>query len=331
MKILMLMGGAEEGGLEKHFVELSNGLAAHCELVAVGHRKYAERFDKAVSYRPLDLSRGRHNPLMLWQLWRLIRQEQPDLIHAQGGKAARILASLRHWLPGIKIATVHGLKAKARGYAKLDHCICVSQQAGEKLALKRFSVIYNGIASRDNGDADLGQPAVLAVGRLVEEKGFDILLEAWLQVDAPLAIAGDGPHDAALKAQIKRLGLTDRVTLLGHRDDIPELMASRNLVVISSRREGFSYVFAESLLARRALVVTDVPVANEILPMELLSPREDPQALANAINQALRDLPAHYDQYQPWFDFAAQNFSHDAMVSNTLALYQQLVTEPRHD
>lgn len=327
MKILMLMGGAEEGGLEKHFVELSNGLAGHCQLVAVGHAKYADRFDSQVDYQSLDLSRSRNNPLMLWQLYRLIRNAQPDLIHAQGGKAARLLATLKRWLPGVKIATVHGLKKKARGYNALDHCICVSRQAGERLQLPRFSVIYNGIRTIDTGPAALEKPAVLAIGRLVEEKGFDLLLDAWQQVDAPLAIAGDGPQQALLEQKIEQLQLADRVTLLGHRDDIPALLAQHNLVVISSRREGFSYVFAESLLAQRALVVTNVPVANEILPAEQLVERENPAALADAINQALANLPNHYQSFQPWFDFAAANFSEQAMVDNTQALYRQLISE----
>lgn len=327
MKVLMFMGGDGEGGLEKHFVELANGLAEYCELVAVGHAKYAQRFTPRIRFHALDLSRSRRNPLMLWQLSRLVRQEKPDLIHAQASKAARILATLRRWLPGRKVATIHNLKKPRAFYADFDRCICVSRNAGEHLGLSRYSVIYNGVDARPVIPVPPvdGKPRVLAVGRLVEAKGFDILVEAWQSVDAELWIAGDGPLEDALRQQIKDLGLVARVKLLGHRTDVSELLDQSHLVVISSRWEGFSYVFAESLLAGRAVVATDVPVPNEVLDRSLIVDRENPEALAATTSRALGDLDDFYRQYQPYFAFAREHFTRERMVSHTYSLYRELV------
>jgi len=323
----MFMGGDEEGGLEKHFVELANGLAERCELIAVGNGKYANRFSAQVRFHAIDLSRGRLDPRSLWLLVRLIRREAPDVVHAQASKAAQMLALLQRWLPGRKVATIHNLKTPRAFYGGFDRCICVSRHAGEHLGLSRYSVIYNGVRARPASPppAVTGRPRVLAVGRLVEAKGFDILIDAWQAVNAELRIAGSGPLEASLRRQITDLGLEGRVQLLGHRSDVEDLLQQSQLAVISSRWEGFSYVFAESLLAGRAVIATDVPVANEVLDRALIVPREDPEALAAMVNAALLDLEGFYRRYQPYFDFARANFTLERMVDHTYELYRELL------
>nr|WP_256557748.1 glycosyltransferase [Marinobacterium sedimentorum] len=324
---MMFMGGDEEGGLEKHFVELANGLAERCELIAVGHGKYADRFSAQVRFHAIDLSRGRLDPRSLWRLVRLIRREVPDVVHAQASKAAQMLALLQRWLPGRKVATIHNLKTPRAFYGGFDRCICVSRNAGEHLGLSRYSVIYNGVRARPASlpPPVAGRPRVLAVGRLVEAKGFDTLINAWQAVNAELRIAGSGPLEASLRRQIADLGLEGRVQLLGHRSDVEDLLEQSQLTVISSRWEGFSYVFAESLLAGRAVIATDVPVANEVLHRSLIVPREDPEALAAMVNAALLDLEGFYRRYKPYFDFARANFTLERMVDHTYELYRELL------
>ena len=62
------------------------------------------------------------------------------------------------------------------------------------------------------------------MGRLVDVKGFDVLIEAWQGIDAQLWIVGDGEQYQVLQQKIKELNLVDKIQLLGYRDDVTELL-----------------------------------------------------------------------------------------------------------
>ena len=112
--------------------------------------------------------------------------------------------------------------------------------------------------------AELGavdRPLILAVGRLHEQKGYDILLPAALRwarrTPAPLvAVAGNGPLEDQLRTENEALGRP--VRLLGRRSDIADLLAAADLVVLPSRWEGWPLVAQEALRAGRPLVTTSV-------------------------------------------------------------------------
>jgi glycosyltransferase involved in cell wall biosynthesis len=111
------------------------------------------------------------------------------------------------------------------------------------------------------GDLPVGRPLVLAVGRLAPQKGFATLLEAaasWQGLRPPplLAIAGDGPLAAGLRARAAPLG--DAVRFLGQRDDVPALLAAARVFVLPSLWEGQPLVLQQALRAGAAIVATRV-------------------------------------------------------------------------
>lgn len=113
-------------------------------------------------------------------------------------------------------------------------------------------------------------PVLGAVGRLVESKGFEVLIEAFAQV-APrqprmqLAIIGEGPLRAALQARIDELGLAGRVHLCGHRDDVQQLYRAFDWMMVPSRAEGLGLVVQEAVIADVPVVCSDLPVFREQL------------------------------------------------------------------
>lgn len=335
MKVIQVMGGNEEGGLEKHFIELCNGLADYCELIAIAHPKYQPRFNSRVTFHALDLNKSRRNPLLLWQLYRLISKHKPDIVHAQANKAIAMIATLHHYIHAKTVATVHGQKKNLRATRHFDLTIGVSHFLTSRIQSSNKKTIYNGIAM-PHVQTHLAQSAffstqtpeqklVLAVGRLVPEKGFDILLEAWKTIDAKLLIAGEGPEQQKLQRFIdQHEGMSKRVKLLGHRNDIPDLIHLADLVVISSRREGFSYVFAEALLLQTPVIASNVPIANEVLSDEFIVPTESAKALAALITRSLAKGDKLKNEYMPFFDYAKQNLTLDQLVRNTLSAYQDL-------
>lgn len=342
MKLCMVMAGAEEGGLEKHFVDLCNALAEYdeVELLAIGHAKYSGRFSKKVNYLPLDLSKSRRNLKILWKLTSIIRSYNPDIIHAQANKAAAIIKSLSFFLPGLKVATLHNLKKQTKMFCGYDAVIAVSKTAAERLPrdLKRVTVIYNGQNNKVEvkpyeraallKEANLSgdkKHLCIAVGRFVYAKAFEILLEAWSEIDHNLILVGDGPDREALEELVKKYKLTERVSFLGFRQDVINLLASSDVCVISSRHEGFPYVMVESLFVKTPLISTSVPGCKEIFPVHRLLEADNVQALKIGLKNQLSDLKSLENDFKPVFEFAEKELTVNAMTRKHKDLYQGLL------
>lgn len=145
---------------------------------------------------------------------------------------------------------------------------------------------------RELGLAD-DTPLVVAVGRLAPQKGFDRLLDALgaaglSEEDAQVVIAGEGPQAAALQRGIDRGRLP--VRLLGHRGDVPDLLAGADVVVSAARWEGQPVWLQEALSVGAAIVATDVGGTEQVLDgAGLLVPGEDPEALGAALTALLAD------------------------------------------
>lgn len=139
---------------------------------------------------------------------------------------------------------------------------------------------------------------VLAVGRLVREKGFDLLIEAFSKI-APshakwnLVILGEGPLRSELMAQIAALGLDDRVTLPGFSNDPHGAMRQADIFVLSSRYEGMPNALLEAMATGLPCVSFDCRTG----PAELIDhgvngwlvPAEDVPAFGMALAKLMDD------------------------------------------
>ncbi|USI72775.1 glycosyltransferase [Sphingomonas morindae] len=142
-------------------------------------------------------------------------------------------------------------------------------------------------------------PLLLAIGRLVPEKGFDLLLDAFAALrarhGARLVILGEGPARPALEAQIARLGIGADVSLPGYTGDTRAWLDRARLLVLPSRFEGYGAVVVEALAAGRPVVATRAtPAAEELLRDPLAGravPIEDCAALAAGIEALLAAPP----------------------------------------
>ena len=139
---------------------------------------------------------------------------------------------------------------------------------------------------------------IVAAGRLVRQKGFDILIGAFAEVAAShptwtLTIYGEGPERAALEAQSQALDLNSRVSFPGVTQDMPGALAKAGLFVLASRYEGYPNVLLEALATGCPVVATDCPGATaEILKngrYGLLVPQEDQNALAVALARSISE------------------------------------------
>ena len=141
-----------------------------------------------------------------------------------------------------------------------------------------------------------GSPALVAVGRLMPQKGFDVLIDALPAVlarhpAAMLTIYGEGPDESALRRRAAQHGIADHVVFAGHSAHVQAQVASADLYVSSSRYEGFSNAILEAMALGAVIVATDCPGATREMIDDgrsgFLVPVDDSSALAAGILRAL--------------------------------------------
>ena len=141
---------------------------------------------------------------------------------------------------------------------------------------------------------------VMAAGRMVPQKGFDILLKAFSQVvsevEARMIIMGEGPDMETLKQTAQDLGIAGEVSFTGFQENPYQFMSHADVYVLSSRYEGMPMVVLESMACGLPVIATDCRSGiREMLndgECGMLVPAEDPERLAGAIVRLIKDRPA---------------------------------------
>ena len=135
-------------------------------------------------------------------------------------------------------------------------------------------------------------PIIGPVGRLEARKGTAVLLEASAELvkkglsELHVVVVGDGPLRDELFALAARLGIAERVHMLGDRSDIPEILAALDVFVLPSRTEGMSNALLEAMATALPVVATAVGGNPEVVSAEtvgVLVPPDDPTTIADAV------------------------------------------------
>ena len=154
-------------------------------------------------------------------------------------------------------------------------------------------------ASPDRGEpARAREKIVIGAGRLTWQKGFDLLIDAFVPVaekhpDWKLRIYGDGVRRWRLKRRIIRQGVYNNVFLMGATQRLGEMMSRASVFALSSRYEGFGMVIVEAMSKGLPVVSTDCPRGPaEIIDQGrdgILVPNEDVEALTRGILELIED------------------------------------------
>jgi glycosyltransferase involved in cell wall biosynthesis len=234
-------------------------------------------------------------PLVVARLRRLLAAQSPQLIqtflfHANLlGRIAARRAGVKFVVSGIRVAERASrwhlwLDRFTEGW--VDRYVCVSGQVAEfsrvdgGLPASKLVVIPNGVdldrfPARQAADLSAlgvaaGRRIVTFVGRLDRQKGTEWLIETagpWMEKrpDCDLLLVGRGPLEGRLRAACRAAGIADRVHFAGWRNDVPEILAASELLVLPSAWEGMPNVVLEAMAAGRPLVATDVEGVRELL------------------------------------------------------------------
>jgi glycosyltransferase involved in cell wall biosynthesis len=260
--------------------------------------------DLGVPVHFLPLMRSRLNPWAVWQLARIARRVQADILHVHGTRAgfygalAKPLAGLRR-----SVYTVHGfsfhkdigpagrsfyLMAErfcARAHSRLISVSGTDHDEAIRLGVclpQQIRTIYNAIDFRAFDPAMTNGylrttfrltpevPLIGTVARLVPQKGVEYFLDMAAHVaerrpEARFIVIGEGSQEQPLRQRARRLGLENRVLFVGPQLRMPECYAGLDVFVLSSLWEGHPLSLIESLAMERPTVATLTSGSPEII------------------------------------------------------------------
>jgi glycosyltransferase involved in cell wall biosynthesis len=349
---LQIIGSKAFGGAERWFQRFSRELAAlghPTELVVRRGYELARADWQGLVHHPLPM-RTIWDPLSKWEIRRLIKRLQPQIVQTYMGRATRLTHLQRDRLP-VHIARIGGYY-KLAGYRHAHAWIgntkgICDYLVREGFPARRIYQIYNFFEP----PSQHGQAARRAVwripeeawllmtsGRLVPVKGQRYLLEALSRLPVELdgrplrlLMLGDGPLGDALRRLAETLQIADRVIWAGWQSDPAPFYRMADMVVFPSQdQETFGNVILEAWAFQKPLVCTSFRGAREILHPEedgLMTPCAEPVPLSEAIrrlilDQSLRDSMIEAGQQRLHRDFAKQ-----PIMQQYIELYRHLIDQ----
>ncbi|EJL22062.1 glycosyltransferase [Novosphingobium sp. AP12] len=359
-RICLITESPEPSGVGQHMLTLAQGLGVDNDVTIAtprGTSLLARAQAAGLVVKALD-------PADAEGLGRWFDKNQPDLVHIHAGigweghgiaRAARErrAAVLRtEHLPYL-LTDPDQRAAYREGLNNVDRVICVSDAVAQSYRVAGvpdvlLATIANGVDRRTPSltrDALRrlwlleDRPVLLMAGRFAPQKDHALLLQAMpailrAQPDTVVLLAGEGPLLIPTATQIAKLGLAGSIRMLGGRDDLPDLMACADLLVLPSRFEGLSLVALEAMAAGLPIVATDAPGNVELIEPGIsgwLAPAGDAAAFADSVIDAIVDPDRLARVAVAASERQHQLFGADRMIGEIRALYEQTfnANEPR--
>jgi glycosyltransferase involved in cell wall biosynthesis len=324
MRIAFILAALGAGGAERIIDLLSRAaLARGWDVTIVTFDRSTDpvfhQYDERVQLRRLALPVAAKGPSRLvlmmrrvWALRRLLREERFDVavsfltkvnvlaLLARIGTGTPMIVSERN-NPHRQRSHVGWKLLLDRLYPTAAAIVMLTERSKTCLPRgqrARALVIPNPMLAPRAAPRIASPTTLIAVGRLTEQKGFDLLLNAFAEIadevpDWRLVIFGEGPDRAMLEHQIDQLGLAGRAFLPGASATPSDWVAAADAFVLSSRYEGFANVLAEAMGSGLAVAAFDCDFGPADMVTDdvdgLLVPPEDTAALAAALRRLMTD------------------------------------------
>ncbi len=356
------------GGAENGIINLLNNInkelfeTSICTFV--GNGAQTVRLDQGVT-RLFELGKRAGNDFTLpIRLWRVFRKWRPNILHthAWGTLCEGIIGARLARIP-VVINGEHGTIQNngrniyiQRVFWSLTHqVLSVSKAHKESLTKtigypsKKIKVILNGVDTerfsckrRNEGlrnslritEKDI---VIGTVGRLVPVKNQKMLIKAFAilarrYLNAKLILVGDGPLKNELSQLAASLGVSSRVMLLGRRSDIPEILQSMDIFVLTSISEGMSNTILEAMSSRLPVVASNVGGNPEIVMDNLtgfLIESNNKNALVDALTILIENPVKRNEMGVAGRKLVEMHFSLETMVENYENLYIDCLRKSR--
>ncbi|WP_349295178.1 glycosyltransferase (plasmid) [Thioclava sp. 'Guangxiensis'] len=325
----LLRAGSEENTLSTALWQAQHGHEVHIIHGPDPDRGWAAEYGHLMAFHTLPDMVHPVAPLTdlraVLALRGLLRKLDPDVLHTHQSKAGVLGALAAPACPhmavlrGLHIVSFQTSSWPKRGlFLGLEHIaarfsdrfVAVSDATGRAYLqagiAREVTTIHSGMdlarftTAGPAPDLPSDGPMIVMLAAFEPRKRHAAFLEALPPLlarhpDLRLCFAGKGPEEAAIRAQIARMGLGDHVLMLGHRPDPEALIARADLSILCSTNEGLPRVIVQSLAGGCPVVSTDLPALREVLTdgvNGLIAPPDDLPAMIGMID-ALLDGPAH--------------------------------------
>jgi glycosyltransferase involved in cell wall biosynthesis len=303
MRLLQAMAGARHGGAEAFFVRLAVGLqrAGQAQRLLIRHERERAAALRRAGVEFLELPFGGWLDLVTRYGFRnVIASYRPNVVLTWMNRAT-VFCPRGDFVHVARLGGYYDLKY----YRHCDYLVCNTQDIVEYVVAEGWprdrAFHLPNFAAQETaspmpratfatpGDA----PLALALGRLHENKGFDVLIHALAQVPGLyLWLAGEGPLRAELEKCANDLGVASRLRFLGWRTDTAALLAAADFLVCPSRHEPLGNVVLEAWAADVPVLASASEGPRALIAAEetgLLVPVGDSDALAGAMQRLAAD------------------------------------------
>ena len=324
MRICHLLSSDTYAGIEQYVDEISKEQSHNHQVVIITNRSILEKFNNNISKIGFS-SLGRNSPIGLIRLFFLIKEISPDIIHTHAAKPTFMINKIKKLFNAKHVATIHGAKKNLDEFDKADFITVGNATYLDKLKSKNKLVISNWALDPISYDPGSRKEYFLAIGRLVKEKGFDILINAWKDIDEKLIILGSGRLKKNLLKQIKDTSQESKIFIEESvsKNDVDEFYSRAKMLIISSRREGGPRVALEALLRGIKVISTKVGHMPDILDETYLCNPDSLDSLSNLLKDSINKIST-IDQ-SPAFEKVRTDFTFSNANNSLLSIYTNLL------
>jgi len=289
MKVAHLITSKVFAGIEQHVFELATAMDEQTDHVILCDKSLVG-YMNGVSTHAITMG-SRFSPINIIKVGLFVWKNNIDVLHCHGAKASAI-GGWFGLITRIKIvATIHGLKSHNRSVKYADSVIGVNKEVVKDMPQAKvipnwFNPAHQGLPSSRTGP-------VIAVGRLEKVKGFDLLINAWVNVKEELNIIGSGKELLPLQALIEKLGLSDRIKILTDHsyESIEDIYKNASGLIVSSLREGGPRTALEAINHQIPVLGTNVGILPQIIPKDLLAEADNQVSLTALMEEMIPLLP----------------------------------------
>ena len=361
MKVLQIINSLATGGAEKLLLDtipIYNNVGIKTDLLVLSDKEYPflKQLQETNCCTIHILSKGSvYNPLLILKLIPYLKKYDIIHVHLFPAQYWVVIAKFLSFNKVSLIFTEHNTtnkRLKNPLFKKLNKIIynyyykivCISKEIQNfyirytKLDVNRFIVIENGVAFTPIKNAKpyrkkeihnniSDQDAVLIqVSSFRAQKDQPTLIRALqhLPKKTKLLLVGEGELRGNCEALVKDLNLEERVIFLGNRYDVPQLLKTADIIILSSHHEGLSLSCIEGMASGKPFIASDVPgLSNLVKDAGILFSEGDDKALATEITKLLSDK-TYYNNIVASCLQQAKKYDIMTMVQAHINLYKQL-------